>query len=85
MKKSPKQTFTITCVSGEPNSSHYLRIQQEIRNRIASRQQQAAQMSARAAQGNTKSTIGSSLATLGTIVTVASIAALNSLDDIGKE
>jgi len=85
MKKSPKQTFIITNSSGEPNTEHYLGIQQEIRNRIASRQQQAAQMSARAAQGNTKSTIGSAVAALGAVITVASIAALNSLDDIGKK
>lgn len=42
-------------------------------------------MSARAAQGNTKSTIGSAVAALGAVITVASIAALNSLDDIGKK
>lgn len=30
MKKSPKQTFIITNSSGEPNTEHYLGIQQEI-------------------------------------------------------
>ena len=37
------------------------------------------------AQGNTKSTIGSAVAALGAVITVASIAALNSLDDIGEK